>query len=130
MNYTCPVCGYDKLRQPPVDFFICPSCGTEFGNDDFELSYEELRLRWLDNGASWFSDAVPQPENWNLFEQLLHVTTNELVDSEKTSGDSLSLTNQGDLIRPTTQMSIDNAFYVFTARLFSKATDKRVPAVF
>jgi hypothetical protein len=72
MNYTCPVCGYTKLIAPPKDYMICPSCGTEFGNDDFEFSHEELRQEWIAAGAPWFSRRTAPPSNWNPFAQLVH----------------------------------------------------------
>jgi hypothetical protein len=49
--YLCPVCGYDRLEDPPGTFTICPSCGTEFGYDDAFASHAELRAKWLQNGA-------------------------------------------------------------------------------
>ena len=67
---TCPICGYDRMTRPPADFYICPCCGTEFGNDDFETSHAELRRRWLQSGAPWFSYATPRPPLWNQYEQL------------------------------------------------------------
>jgi DNA-directed RNA polymerase subunit RPC12/RpoP len=71
MPYTCPVCAYDRMVKPPVNFTICSSCGTEFGYDDAGRSYEELRAEWLNNGALWFSDATPAPDGWNGYLQLL-----------------------------------------------------------
>lgn len=67
---TCPVCGYDRMTHPPSDFYICPCCGTEFENDDFETSHAELRRRWLRRGARWFSRATPAPHLWNPYQQL------------------------------------------------------------
>jgi hypothetical protein len=55
MKYTCPVCFYPSLGQPPADHEICPCCGTEFDLDDFDSTYAQLRSRWLDSGAKWFS---------------------------------------------------------------------------
>lgn len=70
MTYDCPVCGYNKLRCPPVDFFICCCCGTEFGNDDFDVSHQQLREQWIQSGMSWFSEyTLPSPQ-WNPTEQL------------------------------------------------------------
>jgi hypothetical protein len=66
----CPVCGYKGLTSPPRDYNICPCCGTEFGYDDFGLSHEELRSRWLRRGANWFSQVTQPPPDWNLYEQL------------------------------------------------------------
>ncbi len=70
MMYLCPVCGYPKLIAPPADYMICPSCGTEFGYDDFATSYEELRNEWLSRGALWFSRNTPKPEGWSPMSQL------------------------------------------------------------
>jgi hypothetical protein len=69
--FDCPVCGYDQLTNPPKDYMICPCCGTEFGNDDFEVSHEQLRRQWLEAGAPWFSDSTAQPVEWNPGTQLL-----------------------------------------------------------
>jgi hypothetical protein len=39
-QYSCHVCGYSMLDEPPYDkygcatYTICPCCGTEFGYDD------------------------------------------------------------------------------------------------
>ena len=70
MSYLCPVCGYNKLRRPPKDYLICPSCGTEFDYHDSVLSYEELRWQWLAKGAKWHSRVVPPPPDWDPFVQL------------------------------------------------------------
>lgn len=69
--FTCPVCGYAQLRYPPEDFTICPSCSTEFGYDDANRSYEQLRQLWIQHGVQWHSGVVRQPENWNGWEQLI-----------------------------------------------------------
>jgi len=71
MNYTCPVCGYDRLRYPPRDNTICPSCGTEFSYDDFLDSHEYLRAQWIAKGARWWSPNQPPPPGWNPVVQLL-----------------------------------------------------------
>lgn len=63
--YTCPVCSYDELTQPPSDWSICPCCGVEFEYDDCNASHEELRERWLANGAEWWSDADKPPADWD-----------------------------------------------------------------
>lgn len=57
--YCCPVCDYDKLAEPPACFAICPCCGTEFENDDYELGHDELRQRWIDGGRQWWSEYEP-----------------------------------------------------------------------
>ncbi len=71
MKHLCPVCGYPELRHPPSDYTICPSCGTEFGNDDLDATHSELRVRWLTAGAPWFSEYTPPPANWNPYRQLV-----------------------------------------------------------
>jgi|SRR5271157_5903596 len=68
MNFTCPVCFFDRLPYPAVDYHICPCCGTEFGNDDAEYTYEELRDNWIANGAHWFYEQPPA--QWNAWAQL------------------------------------------------------------
>lgn len=68
--YQCPVCGYDKMIAPPEQWYICSCCGTEFENDDFEMSHAELRQRWIDNGMQWFSAYSVPPVGWNPLMQL------------------------------------------------------------
>jgi len=68
--YLCPVCGYDRLEEPPADFCICPSCGTEFGYDDYFSSHAELRAKWLRNDAHWWSTVDACPENWDPQQQV------------------------------------------------------------
>lgn len=71
-GYTCPVCDYPKLSEPPRSEFgggsfeICPSCGFQFGvNDDDEgISYETWRRRWEAAGMPWNSLALKQPTFW------------------------------------------------------------------
>jgi len=70
MRYTCPVCLYAVLPYPPQDYHICPCCGTEFGNDDAEYSYEQLRELWIAAGARWFFRNPPP--NWNPYWQLIN----------------------------------------------------------
>jgi hypothetical protein len=69
--YVCPVCAYPRLPHPPVDFTICPSCGTEFGYHDSTRSYSELRFYWIENGMQWHSRVVRQPQDWNPVAELL-----------------------------------------------------------
>lgn len=68
--YICPVCGYEKLPEPPADFSICHCCGTEFEYDDFDRSYAELRSRWIGKGCPWFSPVDAPPKGWNPIRQL------------------------------------------------------------
>lgn len=69
MHYTCPVCGYPDLENPPEDHLICPSCGTQFGYDDVGHSYAELRKMWVASGAEWF--LARPPLAWNPWLQLI-----------------------------------------------------------
>jgi hypothetical protein len=66
--YTCPVCYYTGMQDPPRDYNICECCGTEFGNDDEALSHEELRTRWIESGAKWYFRSAPV--GWNPWTQL------------------------------------------------------------
>ena len=66
----CPVCGFNRLPRPAAEFLICSCCGTEFENDDFEKSHEELRAQWLRDGTQWFSRATHPPAGWSAYEQL------------------------------------------------------------
>lgn len=76
MYYPCPVCGYGQMTEPPENYNICPSCGTEFGYHDLSKSHRDLRNKWLADGAKWFSFATPQPDiYWNGF---LQVTSADL----------------------------------------------------
>ena len=77
--YLCPVCGYDRLEDPPKNFAICPSCGTEFGYGDAFLSLAQLRATWLRNGANWWSSADPQPMNWDPYVQVSRVAEASLI---------------------------------------------------
>jgi hypothetical protein len=58
------------MPYPPQDYHICPCCGTEFGNDDAEYTYAELRDHWISAGAPWFFGQPPA--DWNPWAQLLH----------------------------------------------------------
>jgi hypothetical protein len=69
--YTCPVCAYEQLRYPPIDFTICPCCGTEFGYQDARKSFSELRVEWIYRGMRWHSNVVRPPLDWNGVKQLL-----------------------------------------------------------
>jgi hypothetical protein len=68
MTYTCPVCFFDKLSEPPENYSICVCCGTEFGNDDEFLSHAELRQQWISKGSRWFFRQPPA--GWNPVQQL------------------------------------------------------------
>jgi hypothetical protein len=64
------VCGYPELPDPPADYEICPSCGTEFGYSDFTRTHEELRAMWRTNGMQWSATWMPAPPEWNPKRQL------------------------------------------------------------
>jgi hypothetical protein len=64
----CPICGF---RIAPVDFTICPSCGTEFGIDTLDHTSQELRDIWISNGPRWESTVDDPPDNWNPWQQLV-----------------------------------------------------------
>ena len=71
-KHLCPVCGYE-MEDPPRDYNICPSCGTEFGNDDALATQVQLRAEWLRNGPRWWSPVDPEPENWDPQTQVSNV---------------------------------------------------------
>jgi len=81
----CPVCGC-KMQDPPRDYNICPSCGTEFGLHDVNASTSDLRSAWLRTGPKWWSTVTPEPENWNPVEQLAN-----LPDAQTSGAESLPL---------------------------------------
>lgn len=72
-KYTCPICGYNKLVEPPYDEYECPSyeicacCGFEYGfHDDFEgYTFEKYREEWLNNGAP-FRRKKDEPIGWSM----------------------------------------------------------------
>jgi hypothetical protein len=68
--YICPVCGYERLPEAPLNFSICACCGTEFEFDDFATTYAQLRARWVSTGYRWFSPCVTKPLNWDPIAQL------------------------------------------------------------
>jgi len=73
MVNMCPVCGYG-MEDPPEDYNICPSCGTEFGLHDVNSSIAALRAAWLRSGARWWSPVDPQPLGWDPYLQLDNLT--------------------------------------------------------
>jgi hypothetical protein len=70
MKNRCPVCGFENMPFPPEDHNICSCCGTEFGYHDLLLSHAELRRRWLERGAVWFSARMPPPADWSATDQV------------------------------------------------------------
>jgi hypothetical protein len=69
--FRCPVCGYRELPEPPVNFSICPCCGTEFGYDDATKFHSTLRQEWVNAGVQWFSRSRLAPPDWNAWMQLI-----------------------------------------------------------
>ena len=65
----CPVCAYPSLPFPPTNYYICPCCGTEFGNDDEDRTHAELRADWIAGGLPWFFREPPV--DWNPIWQLI-----------------------------------------------------------
>lgn len=53
-KFICPVCYFDGMVDPPRDYNICERCGTEFGLDDEDCTFAELRERWISLGSKWF----------------------------------------------------------------------------
>jgi len=78
-QYLCPVCGYARLENPPSDFNICPSCGTEFGYSDSGTTFQSLREHWVASGANWSSKVDEKPQNWNPYVQLMKFNHSEAV---------------------------------------------------
>lgn len=80
MKFLCPVCYFDKLENPPLksSYDICPSCGTEFGYDDEEKSYEELRSEWIKNGMKWWNVFQQPPNDWDPLIQLERISQLDL----------------------------------------------------
>lgn len=81
IKYQCPVCGYKEMKEPPERYYICPCCGTEFGNDDNLMTHIDLTRQWVAKGMPWFSRATRQPENWNPISQLVHAGLIEVLVS-------------------------------------------------
>jgi hypothetical protein len=57
------------MPDPPQDYHICPCCGTEFGSDDSDCTYDQLRDGWIRAGAPWFFRSPPL--GWSPQAQLL-----------------------------------------------------------
>ena len=75
MKYTCPVCGYPKLKRDPDyigSFEICSSCFFQFGYDDRDRGYtfEQWREKWINGGMIWRNGMSPPPIDWNPKKQL------------------------------------------------------------
>jgi transcription elongation factor Elf1 len=78
--YLCPVCGFDKLKEPPYNkakepsYEICPCCGFEFGFDGVNSPtiFADFRRDWIENGAFWFM-LKSKPKDWDLKKQLKNI---------------------------------------------------------
>jgi len=68
MKFTCPVCFFDGLDEPARPYNICDCCGTEFGVDDEDANYDELRNDWIARGARWFFGTPPI--GWSAWTQM------------------------------------------------------------
>lgn len=78
-RYTCPVCGFPDLFEPPRNangsgsYEICPSCGFEFGVTDDDEGFTDLawRGRWISQGMPWSSVSdARKPDDWDPQRQL------------------------------------------------------------
>jgi len=73
-RYTCLVCGFHGLKEPPYDeralpsYEICPCCGFEFGFDG-KADMARFRKEWVRKGAAWFTPGA-KPAGWDLQKQL------------------------------------------------------------
>jgi hypothetical protein len=76
--YLCPVCGYG-MAEEPSNFNICPSCGTEFGYHDANVSINTLRATWLRNGAKWWSSTDVEPNGWDPYSQVSNLLSQRFV---------------------------------------------------
>lgn len=71
-SHSCPVCGFNKLAEPPrsvsggPSYEICPACGFQFGvsDDDDEISYGQWRAEWVESGMEWTSLGIQPPRGW------------------------------------------------------------------
>lgn len=73
-NFVCPVCGWDKLEEPPYggkegenpSYEICACCGYEFGYHDANIGYtfENYRKEWIKKGCPFY-DGTEKPNVWN-----------------------------------------------------------------
>lgn len=104
--YMCPVCGYGQLSDPPLNFTICPSCGTEFGYDDAFVNHAELRIQWLRNGARWWSPVDRPPADWDAYIQVDNVASflwSRLRETNQQTFTEFVVTG-GDVLRQRVQL--------------------------
>jgi len=98
MKYFCSVCGYDALTKAPVDYNICPCCGTEFGYDDVAHSWDDLRTLWLSKGAHWFSKHTPPPPAWNVLNQIGLLNVQHMRNIAGTTNGEVPTVKEGSLM--------------------------------
>lgn len=75
--YSCPVCGWQGLREPPYDstgypsYEICRCCGFEYGFDDGANgdTFSSYHDKWIERGMPWRNPEV-RPPNWDAAAQL------------------------------------------------------------
>ena len=68
----CPVCGYDKLDEPPYDkegccsYETCACCGYQYGFTDGNryMAFREYAEKWIEKGFPFYSEK-DKPKNWN-----------------------------------------------------------------
>jgi len=85
--YMCPVCGFDRLEEPPYfnqkepSYGICPCCGFEFGFDgaNNQIAFTDFRQHWIKNGARWFMPKL-KPSNWDLKKQLSNLNKDKSIE--------------------------------------------------
>lgn len=94
MNFRCPVCFFDQMPYPPADYHICPCCGTEFGNDDMEYSYAQLRYNWVIRGARFFFGNPPN--GWSAAAQLAIFGVHTEASSPPTPLNEVRIRAHGD----------------------------------
>ncbi len=80
VKYTCHVCGYPDLLEPPwgedgqsSSFDICPCCGVEFGYEDAtETALLKYRQQWIFSNGKWRESDL-KPSDWDMKEQLRNI---------------------------------------------------------
>jgi hypothetical protein len=75
-KYTCPICGYPELDEPPyletgeALYEICPCCNIQYGYTDLGGAFAQLRDEWIEEGCPWRGIEEHKPSGWNAKEQL------------------------------------------------------------
>ena len=80
-NYLCRVCGYCLDYMPwgedneSPDYSYCPSCGIEFGYQDYKIdSIKKTRKEWIKMGMKWSDESVETPVDWDPKEQIKNIS--------------------------------------------------------